>query len=63
MAALYNPGDLVYVKKSKSGYTGPGELVSIAFGSFWLVKKLEPDGKNLLCLVNAKDLKHEKAGR
>ena len=38
MSKLLDEGDYIEVKFSNSGYTGPGELLGIAFGSTWLVK-------------------------
>lgn len=38
MGKLLNEGDCVEVTFSNSGYTGPGELISIAYGTTWLVR-------------------------
>ncbi len=38
MHKLLNEDDLVHVTHSGCGYTGPGQLVSIAYGATWLVK-------------------------
>jgi hypothetical protein len=31
-------GDAVEVKKSNSGYRGPGKLIGLAYGSVWLIR-------------------------
>jgi hypothetical protein len=49
---LLDEGDVVEVKHSKSGYTGPGTLVSLAYGNNWLVKINAEPGKNSLIMVN-----------
>lgn len=36
--AIWNEDDWVEVKKSTCGYTGPGQLVSLAYGTTWLVR-------------------------
>jgi proline racemase len=50
---LLNEGDCVEVTCSKSGYTGLGELVGIAYGTHWLVKIPPEAGRNSLITVNA----------
>lgn len=53
---LLNPGDCVEITYSKAGYKGPGELIGIAYGTHWLVKIPQEDGRNPLITVNAMHL-------
>lgn len=48
MAKLLNEGDRVEVTFSNSGYTGAGELISIAYGSTWLVKVDLPEKTTII---------------
>lgn len=56
---MIEEGSLVEVVKSKSGYTGKGEAVGIAYGDFWLVKVLEssPHAVNPVILVKSTNLR------
>jgi len=53
--ALWNEDDLVEVRQSPSGYQGPGQLVSIAHGSTWLVR-IEQHGSTRIITVKAQFL-------
>lgn len=51
---LLEEDDIVEVTTSKSGYKGPGRLVSQAFGSNWLVEKLNCElDTNRIIIVSA----------
>lgn len=54
---LFNSGDRVDVRKSKCGYTGPGEIVDHAFGNTWLVK-VSKDGFLPLIMVRLGEMVH-----
>lgn len=56
---MIEEGSLVEVVKSKCGYTGKGEAVSIAYGDFWLVKVMEksPHAVNPVILVKSTNLR------
>lgn len=55
MSKLLNEGDHVEVISSNSGYKGPGELVSIAYGSTWLVK-IEKEEKTTIITVKSQHI-------
>jgi hypothetical protein len=53
---LLEEGDLVEVKASKTGYTGPGKLITRAYGTHWLVEIPTEDERNSIITVNAMHL-------
>ena len=58
---LFQPDDRVEVKKSSSGYTGPGQVVDVAFGINYLVR-VERGEKTTVILVKATCMVHSKGG-
>lgn len=56
---MFKPEDRVHVNRSNSGYVGPGEIVEVAFGSFFLVK-IEREEGNPIILVRMTDMRHDK---
>ena len=58
---LFQDGDKVEVRRSKQGYTGPGEIVSVAYGSTFLVK-VEIEEKPTVILVRLTEMIHSKKG-
>jgi hypothetical protein len=56
---MIEEGSIVEVVQSKSGYTGKGEALSIAYQDFWLVKILEKKQHvvNPVILVKAANLR------
>ena len=48
---------MVEVRKSKCGYKGIGEIVSVAYGSLWLVK-ISAEGFPPIITVRFTDMAH-----
>lgn len=58
---LFQPDDRVEVRKSNSGFTGPGQIVDVAFGINYLVR-VEREGRTTVILVRATWMVHAKGG-
>ena len=56
---MFKAEDRVHVNRSNSGYVGPGEIIEVAFGSYFLVK-VERDEGNPIILVKMTDMRHDK---
>ena len=61
---LFNENDEVEVRKSRAGYSGPGKVLGLAHGSYYLVAvESEKWTGNRLVTVKFTDMTHAKASR
>jgi hypothetical protein len=59
---MFKPGDQVEVKVSKCGYTGPGTVLDLAYGQFYLVQVKRTEG-NPIILVRFTCMVHDRTTR